>query len=86
MQLRPPLREGFVGTSHYGLVQADEHDFMEELQFLAAWENGLIPSLSAYLRVRQIRRAHPDLIASGSSVSPTSRHGPVPHGSATIGA
>jgi len=85
MQSRLPLREGFMGASQHGLVQADERDFMAELQFLAAWENGRIPSLSAFLRVRQIRRAHPYLTAPDSSVSPTSRHGPVPDRSGTIG-
>jgi hypothetical protein len=30
----------------------------DELQFLRVWENGEIPELSSYLRVRQIRRAN----------------------------
>ncbi len=61
MESRPPLGESFVAVSHSGFVQALERDIFDELQFLAAWEKGLFPSLSAFLRVRQIRRAYPSL-------------------------
>jgi hypothetical protein len=61
MQSCPPLGETFVAVSHRGFVQAHERDIIDELEFLTAWEKGLFPSLSAFLRVRQIRRAHPGL-------------------------
>lgn len=30
----------------------------DDIAFLAAWEQGLVPWLAAFLRVRQIRRAN----------------------------
>jgi hypothetical protein len=38
---------------------ADNPTVIEDLRFLDAWERGLVPSLSALLRARQIRRANP---------------------------
>lgn len=34
----------------------------DDLQFVEAWENGLVPWLSAYVRVRQIRRANASIL------------------------
>ena len=34
-----------------------------DLQFLRAWEDGLLPDLCCYLRVRQIRIGNPVLVA-----------------------
>jgi hypothetical protein len=77
MQSRPPLGESFVAVSHSGFVQAHERDIIDELQFLAAWEKGLFPSLSAFLRVRQIRRAHPGLTTPGNSDAAKDPSGPL---------
>ncbi len=41
-----------------------QSDIDEERRFLTAWENGLVPVLSGYLRARQIRRA--GLLAQGA--------------------
>ena len=38
---------------------ADNPTVIEDLRFLDAWERGLVPSLGALLRARQIRRANP---------------------------
>jgi hypothetical protein len=38
---------------------ADNPTVIEDLRFLDAWERGLVLSLSALLRARQIRRANP---------------------------
>lgn len=37
---------------------ADDPTVTDDFLFLDAWERGLLPSLSAFLRARQIRRAN----------------------------
>ena len=47
--------------------QAAFHDgIIDELAFLAAWADGRATSSSAYLRVRQLRRANPTLLMQGT--------------------
>jgi hypothetical protein len=48
-----PQRPELAGAGAYNPT------VIEDLRFLDAWERGLIPSLSAHLRARQIRRANP---------------------------
>ena len=40
-----------------------ERTSIDDLLFLEAWEVGLVPNVSAVLRIRQIRRANPALAA-----------------------
>ncbi len=42
-------------------VQVPDHTVMEDLIFLAAWEKRQVPWLSGTLRMRQLRRANPEL-------------------------
>lgn len=39
-------------------ARADDPTVIDDFLFLDAWERGLLPSLSALLRARQIRRAN----------------------------
>jgi hypothetical protein len=45
------------------IVYAYNRSVIDDLLFLDAWENGLVPWLGAILRVRQIRRANPAVAA-----------------------
>jgi hypothetical protein len=59
-------REPLVASRRQGLAIARAHrTVIEDLRFLDAWEKGLVPNLSAFLRARQIRRA----AQSGGSTS-----------------
>jgi hypothetical protein len=45
------------------MVYAYNRTVIDDLLFLDAWEKGLVPWLGAILRVRQIRRANPAIVA-----------------------
>lgn len=44
-------------------ARVPDHRLVEDLLFLETWERGLVPWPGALLRVRQIRRANPALVA-----------------------
>ena len=56
-----PVEELLVPPRRRELADAcaDNPTVIEDFRFLDAWERGLVPSLSALLRARQIRRADP---------------------------
>lgn len=56
-------------------VRSDDRSVLEDLQFLTAWDKGLVPWLNASLRMRQIRRANPPV--PSPSATAVGRSGPL---------
>ena len=56
-----------AGNAGADQVSPSEHAYDSavqlDIQFLRAWENGQFPDLCCYLRVRQIRKGNPILVA-----------------------
>lgn len=60
-----PLEGLPLAMSQRILARVGQHDssVVDDLNFLAAWEKGLVPWLSGILRMRQICRANPIVAA-----------------------
>ena len=61
-------REPLVASRRQELAISRAHrTVIEDLRFLDAWEKGLVPNLSAFLRARQIRRGNRAAQSGGST-------------------
>jgi hypothetical protein len=74
MQMQMMVEEYLVGALRNGAAAQRADAAVDDLLFLAAWERGFIPGPSAFLRIRQIRRAHPGLTLV-SDWPPQATHG-----------
>jgi hypothetical protein len=62
-------KELLVASRRRELAIARAHStVIEDLRFLDAWEKGLVPNLSGFLRARQILRGNRSVEPSGTSL------------------
>ena len=61
LRIPASLEEGPLAIALRVFARVGHHNssVFDDLNFLAAWEKGLVPWLSGILRMRQIRRANP---------------------------